>query len=135
MKAVKDRVEAEKAAIESKYPSYADYPGVPDAGTIIGRSLSRSEAGTASWSKGMTHYYYRIAENPTFSDSAWIEWQALIDFDPLYDKYADALVECGFSEHFIKTYGGSEWGFTGNGWIVFVHRSGNAFVVVVQPDA
>ena len=87
----------------------------------------------------MTHYYYTIIENSTIDDPLWlIDWQASIDFDPMYEKYRDVLLECGFSERIIHTYGGDEEGFVGYGWVVLVYLGEridiNKFVVSVQPD-
>ena len=132
---------AKREEMEAKYPSYAGYPGVPDAGPIIDRR-GRAEAGSAPWSEGMTHYRYAIVEDLSMknNDSAWndpvwlIEWQASIDFDPMYEKYRDVLLECGFSERTIHTYGGDEEGFVGYGWVVLVYRDRLSFVVSVQPD-
>ena len=129
---------AKREEMEAKYPSYADYPGVPDAGPIIDRRGS-ARAGSAPWSEGMTHYYYTIVEDLKNNDPAWlIEWKASIDFDPMYEKYRDVLLECGFSERTIHTYGGDEEGFVGYGWVVLVYRdgriTGNTFTVSVQPD-
>ena len=132
---------AKREEMEAKYPSYAGYPGVPDAGPIIDRR-GRAEAGSAPWSEGMTHYRYAIVEDLSMknNDSAWndpvwlIEWQASIDFGPMYEKYRDVLLECGFSERTIHTYGGDEEGFVGYGWVVLVYRDRLSFVVSVQPD-
>ena len=132
---------AKREEMEAKYPSYAGCPGVPDAGPIIDRR-GRAEAGSAPWSEGMTHYRYAIVEDLSMknNDSAWndpvwlIEWQASIDFGPMYEKYRDVLLECGFSERTIHTYGGDEEGFVGYGWVVLVYRDRLSFVVSVQPD-
>ncbi len=122
--------------MEAKYPSYADYPGVPDAGPIIDRR-GRADA-DAIW-EGMTHYYYTIIEDiPTYYTEEWIEMLARSDFGPMYEKYRDVLLECGFSERTIHTYGGDEEGFVGYGWVVLVYLgegvTRNRFVVSVQPD-
>ena len=127
---------AKREEMEAEYPSYAGYPGVPDAGPIIDRR-GRAEAGSAPWSEGMTHYRYTIVEDLSMknNDPVWlIEWQASIDFDPMYEKYRDVLLECGFSERTIHTYGGDEEGFVGYGWVVLVYRDRLSFVVSVQPD-
>jgi len=132
---------AKREEMEAKYPSYAGCPGVPDAGPIIDRR-GRAEAGSTPLTEDMTFYRYTIVEDLSMknNDSAWndpawlIEWQASIDFDPMYEKYRDVLLECGFSERTIHTYGGDEEGFVGYGWVVLVYRDRLSFVVSVQPD-
>ena len=127
---------AKREEMEAKYPSYADCPGVPDAGPIIDRR-GRAEAGSTPLTEDMTHYRYTILDDLTNynrSTEGWYEMLSRSDFGPMYEKYRDALLECGFSERTIHTYGGDEEGFVGYGWVVLVYRDRLSFVVSVQPD-
>ena len=127
---------AKREEMEAKYPSYAGYPGVPDAGPIIDRR-GRAEAGSTPLTEDMTHYRYTILDDLTNynrSTEGWYEMLSRSDFGPMYEKYRDALLECGFSERTIHTYGGDEEGFVGYGWVVLVYRDRLSFVVSVQPD-
>lgn len=127
---------AKREEMEAKYPSYAGCPGVPDAGPIIDRR-GRAEAGSTPLTEDMTHYRYTILDDLTNynrSTEGWYEMLSRSDFGPMYEKYRDALLECGFSERTIHTYGGDEEGFVGYGWVVLVYRDRLSFVVSVQPD-
>ena len=127
---------AKREEMEAKYPSYAGCPGVPDAGPIIDRR-GRAEAGSTPLTEDMTHYRYTILDDLTNynrSTEGWYEMLSRSDFGPMYEKYRDVLLECGFSERTIHTYGGDEEGFVGYGWVVLVYRDRLSFVVSVQPD-
>lgn len=140
--AAKEKADAAQDAI-SKYPTYADWPGVPDFGAIYGLSMKeqRLAGGSAVANVTICAYDYDEAEElacELFGGGNLTVYERYDVLRKLREDYERILVECGFEESSQKNIFGDRMTVHMNKELGYradaeISRFSEEFQIYIQP--